>query len=168
LESTQQLSGEGPNPASGDVRDVIRLDHEAVLSELEALRRATDGREAQSRLRLLRRRWVIHALVEETVVYNALEGLQGAASTRADERFVEHELVEGLFDKLSRGRPGTLEWAARLSVARTLIARHVEVEHEELFGRLATRFDTARLVELGERFELAREKLNLLEEAKAA
>ncbi|HZZ93435.1 MAG TPA: hemerythrin domain-containing protein [Usitatibacter sp.] len=150
------------------MRDVLRLDHEAVLSELEALRSAAEGREAQSRLRLLRRRWVIHALAEETVVYNALEGLQGAASTRADERFVEHELVEGLFDKLSRGRPGTLEWDARLNVARSLILRHIEAEHEDLFARLATRFDTARLVELGQRFQLAREKLNLLEEAKAA
>jgi hypothetical protein len=168
LESTQPLPGEGEHPAPGDVRDVLRLDHEAVLCEIDALRSATDARDAQSRLRMLRRRWVIHALAEETVVYNALEGLQGAASSRADERFVEHELVEGLFDKLSRGRPGTLEWAARLTVARSLIVRHIEAEHEELFARLATRFDSARLVELAQRFQLAREKLNLLEEAKAA
>jgi len=155
-------------PPPGDVRDVLRLDHEAVLSDLEQLRTATDAREALVRLQALRRRWVIHALAEETVVYNALEGLQGAGSTRADERFVEHEIVEGLFDKLSRNRPGTLEWRARINVARALIARHIETEHAELFPRLATRFDSARLAELGERFLLAREKLNLLEEAKAA
>jgi hypothetical protein len=155
-------------PAPGDVRDVLRLDHEAVLSELEQLRVAQDARDAIARLQRLRRRWVIHALAEETVVYNALEGLQGVASTRADERFVEHEIVEGLFDKLTRARPGTLEWKARINVARNLITRHIESEHQELFARLATRFDAARLAELGERFELARDKLNLLEEAKAA
>jgi hypothetical protein len=156
------------SPPSGDVRDVLRLDHEAVLSDLEQLRTAEDARDALSRLRALRRRWVIHALAEETVVYNALDGLTGVGSTRADERFVEHEIVEGLFDKLTRSRPGTLEWRARINVARNLITRHIESEHEELFVRLATRFDTARLAELGQRFELAREKLNLLEEAKAA
>jgi len=150
------------------VRDLLRLDHEAVLADLDALRSTTDAAESMARLALLRRKWVIHALAEETVVYNALEGLQGAASTRADERFVEHELVEGLFDKLSRGRPGTLEWRARLNVARNLISRHIEGEHEDLFARLGTRFDGERLTELGQRFELAREKLGLLEEAKAA
>ena len=155
-------------PAPGDVRDALRLDHEAVLSDLEQLRNETDPREALARLQSLRRRWVIHALAEETVVYNALEGLQGGASTRADERFVEHEIIEGLFDKLSRNRPGTLEWKARINVARSLIARHIETEHDELFARLAIRFDTSRLQELGRNFELAREKLNLLEEAKAA
>ena len=60
------------------------------------------------------------------------------------------------------------QWRARMNVARNLCARHIEDEHEELFRRLATRFDAARLAELGQRFELAREKLNLLEEAKAA
>ena len=168
MEETQRSPGDGMDPAPGDVRDVLRLDHEAVLRDLEQLRTAADAREALSRLQAVRRRWVIHALAEETVVYNALEGLQGAASTRADERFVEHEIVEGLFDKLSRSRPGTLEWGARINVARSLVTRHVEAEHEDLFVRLATRFDTARLVELGQRFALAREKLNLLEEAKAA
>jgi hemerythrin-like domain-containing protein len=151
------------------VREHLSLDHEAVLAELAVLRSgALDAREALSRLQLLRRRWVIHALAEETVVYNALEGLQGHASGRADERFVEHELIEGLFDKLSRVRPGTHEWRARVNVAANLISRHIETEQDELFGRLATRFDQVRLLELGRRFDLAREKLNLLEEAKAA
>jgi hypothetical protein len=168
LENLQRSSGDGARPAPGDVRDLLRLDHEAVLADIDALRSATDAREALAQLALLRRKWVIHALAEETVVYNALEGLQGAASTRADERFVEHELVEGLFDKLARCRPGTMEWRARLNVARNLIARHIEGEQDELFARLATRFDISRLVELGQRFELAREKLTLLEDAKAA
>ena len=168
MEDTQRSPGDGTTPPPADVRDVLRLDHEAVLSDLEGLRIETDASEALARLQSLRRRWVIHALAEETVVYNALEGLQGVASTRADERFVEHEIVEGLFDKLSRNRPGTLEWKARINVARNLIVRHIESEHEELFARLATRFDRTRLAELAQRFELAREKLNLLEEAKAA
>ena len=152
----------------GDVRDLLRLEHEAVLADLDALRDANDARETLARLARVRRKWMIHALAEETVVYNALEGLQGVSSARAAERFVEHELVESVFDKLATGRPGTLEWRARLNVVRNLVSRHIEDEHEELLARLATRFDATRLVDLGRRFELAREKLNLLEEAKAA
>jgi hemerythrin-like domain-containing protein len=162
----------GHVPASGDVRDLLRLDHEAVLAEIDALRTAAanEAQDPMARLQALRRRWVIHALAEETVVYKALEGLPvaGPAQARADERFIEHELVDELFEKLERVKPSTSEWTARLNVARALIARHIETEHEEMFQQLESRFDADGLTELGRRFELAHDKLALLEEAKAA
>jgi hypothetical protein len=153
-----------------DIRNQLRKDHESVLAELEALRSQRDEQRCLESLRSLRRSWVIHALAEETVVYRALEGIEAAndATSRADERFVEHELVEGLFDKLTRSRPGTLEWHARLNVARDLIMRHIETEHADTFEALGKRFDAETLAELGERFLLARDKLMMLEEAKAA
>ena len=153
-----------------DIRKLLREDHEATIRELEALRAETDSRKCVARLALLRRTWVIHALAEETVVYRALEGVAAASppTVQADERFIEHELVEGLFDKLSRSRPGTIEWTARLNVARELIRRHIESEHDEMFTRLDRNFDLEALRELGHRFALAREKLALLEDAKAA
>jgi hemerythrin superfamily protein len=155
--------------SASDVRGVLRRDHEAALAALDALRAETEPARCLTRLAQLRRTWVIHALAEETVVYKALESAdQGGAAPRADERFVEHELVEGLFDKVSRSRPGALEWHARLNVARSLIERHIEGEEGDLFSRLERCFDATALDEMGERFELARDKLTLLEEAKAA
>lgn len=160
----------GVASASGDIRVHLRRDHEAALAQLEALRIETDAQSSFSQLRRVRRTWVIHALAEETVVYKPLEGAEANqdSKTRADERFIEHELVEGLFEKLSRSRPGTLEWNARLNVARELIARHIEAEHDDLFTRLAQNFTGPQLREMGRRFELARDKLTVLEEAKAA
>jgi hypothetical protein len=157
-------------PASGDIREHLKRDHEAALAQLEALRIETDAQSSFAQLRVVRRTWVIHALAEETVVYKALEGAEANrdSKTRADERFIEHELVEGLFEKLSRSRPGTLEWNARLNVARELIARHIEAEHDDMFVRLAQNFTGPQLREMGRRFELAHDKLTLLEEAKAA
>ena len=151
-----------------DIRDQLREDHESVLAALDALRTESDAGRSLSRLGSVRRAWVIHALAEETVVYRALEGVESMAGGRADERFIEHELVEGLFDKLSRSRPGSLEWHARINVARELIMRHIESERGDIFPRLGERFDAGGLAELGERFRLTREKLTLLEEAKAA
>jgi hypothetical protein len=164
-----QRSGGGESPAS-DIRDRLRRDHETALAELEALRVETDPARCLAMLRQLRRAWVIHALAEETVVYRALESAEAAVElkTHADERFIEHELVESLFEKLSRSRPGSLEWNARLNVARELIVRHIETEQAAMFAQLAGRFDAAGLREIGRRFELAREKLTMLEEAKAA
>jgi hypothetical protein len=153
-----------------DIRDLLRLEHERVLGELESLREVTHARRSLASLDKLRRMWVIHALAEETVVYRALEGAEGvrASQSNADERFIEHELVEGLFEKLTRSRPGSLEWNARFIVARELIARHIESEHREMFERLANAFDPTALLEIGHRFALAREKLQMLEDAKAA
>ena len=151
-----------------DIRDLLRRDHEKSLAMLEALRSETETRRAMAQLAELRRAWVIHALAEETVVYRALEGAQAGGRSLADERFIEHELVEGLFDKLSRSRPGTLEWTARLNVARELVARHIHSEHDEMFSRLEASFEPEALVEMGQRFMLAHDKLKLLEEAKAA
>ena len=162
-----------PAPRAGavveDIRERLRADHEATLADAQRLRSERDPQKALRLLGELRRAWVIHALAEETVVYRALEGAEGVAfGTRSDERFVEHELVESLFSKLVRLRPGSHEWHARLAVARDLIARHIENEHDELFARLARSFAPDGLAELGRRFVSAREKLALLEDAKAA
>ena len=164
------IRDDGLVKTDADIRELLREDHERAVREIEALRLEPDVRRALARLARLRRAWVIHALAEETVVYRALEGIEAQRGTKsqADERFIEHELVEGLFDKLSRGRPGTLEWTARLNVARELVRRHIDSEHDEMFARLERNFDEGVLREMGHRFTLARDKLTMLEEAKAA
>jgi hypothetical protein len=162
------LAPESSGALPDDIRGRLRIDHGQTLADADRLRAEEDGERSLFLLRQLRRTWVIHALAEETVIYRALEAVEGRAEPNSDERFVEHELVEGLFEKLARLRPGTHEWRARLNVARELIARHIESEHDDLFARLARRFDAEQLADMGRRFDLAREKLSLLEEAKAA
>ena len=154
---------------STDIRDELRRDHQLALAELVALRQENDDHRCHAMLEALRRAWVVDALAKESVVYRSIEGVEsGAASTRADQRFVEHELVQGLFEKLAHMRAGTIEWHARLNVARELIMRMIETEHEQVFAKLAQRYDAAGLAKLGEAYESARAKLTLLEEAKAA
>jgi iron-sulfur cluster repair protein YtfE (RIC family) len=144
--------------ASEDIRKQLRQDHEQVLAELDALAAESDDRAAADRLERLRRAWVIHALCVETVVFPAVG--QGEAATSAGTRSV--------FDKLARAHPGSLWWYAGLQVARDLIRHHVKAECEILFPQLEQRFAAAELEDIGRRFELARDKLTLLEEAKAA
>ena len=158
------------NDAGGspeDVRERLRADHDAALAALDELRGERDPKRCAARLGEVRTAWMVHALAEETVVYRALEG-NADSGARADERFIEHELVGGLFDKLIAARPETLEWNARLNVIRDLISRHIESEQRVLFAQLGDLFDAQALREMGERFTLARDKLLLLERAKAA
>ena len=156
--------------ASDDVREQLRKDHDLALAELDALRHEHDEREARTRLQSLKQLWIVHALAEETVVYRALEGVPvpGKETARADERFIEHELVGGLFERIAQARCGTLEWKARLNVVREIMSRHMDSEHTELFRQLGERYDAEQLCELGRRFVSARDKLALLERAKAA
>jgi hypothetical protein len=154
---------------STDIRDQLRRDHDSALAELEALRADGDAERCFAALGRLRRTWVIHALAEETVVYRALESAEDATESglRADDRFVEHERVEGAFEKLSLSRPGTPEWRSRVDSVREMILHHIRTEHDGMFAQLARRFDAAARAGMGERFELARDKLTVLEEAKA-
>jgi hemerythrin superfamily protein len=166
---TPQPRARGAYAPGSDIRDQLRADHDKGLAQLDALQAEGDTQRCYELLTQLRRGWVIHALAEETVVYRAVEGVEASDSHhRADERFIEHELVGGLFDKLSRSRPGTHEWHSRLSVVRDLIMRHIQTEQEGMFRQLGERFDAEALAQMAERFELTREKLTMLEDAKAA
>ena len=162
-----------PTSAAGnlqppDIRDRLRRDHELALAELEALRRESDERRRDAMLRDTRRAWMIHTLAEETVVYRALEGVESAGRPGSDagRRFVEHELIEGVFEKLARRKSAASEWSARLEIARSLVMRRVEAERDVLIPELAQRFDAATLEEMARQFESACAKLTVLEEAK--
>ncbi len=154
---------------SDDIREQLSDNHNAVMAQIEALRNEGDERRCRERLEALRQSWVAHVLAEEAVVYRALEGARAIADPRepADERLVEHELLQCFFERLSHTRPGSLHWFARLDVVARLLRRRVEAERSELFARLARDFEAADLSGMGRVFGLAREKLTMLEAAKA-
>jgi hypothetical protein len=151
-----------------DIRDHLREDHERALARLQALRDESDDHRRDAMLRDIRRAWMIHTLAEESLVYRALEGIEASSDSGASRRFPEHEVIENLFDCLSRAKAGTIEWEARLTAAREFIMRHIETGNEMLLPQLAQRYDAAALEEMGRQFRSACAKLALLEDAKAA
>lgn len=148
----------GGEPA--DLRGLLRADHRALVAQLDSV-------ETHDDLARLRRAWIVHALAEESVIYRALETAVEPLPRSAD-RFVEHEVVGGLFDRLAKTPVRSLEWRGRLNVARDLVTRHLEAEERELHGALVRRFAPDGLQRLAERYVLVRDKLALLEDAKAA
>ena len=148
-----------------DVREQLRRDHAKALAELAAVGAEADERRAQARLARLRHAWMLHALAEETVVYRAIEG---GITHHADDRFVEHELVESLFQKIAAARHGTQDWTSRVHVLADVMRRHIETEEGGLFLNLSERYSAEELLEMGTQFMLARDKLAMLEEAKRA
>lgn len=157
-------------PQHDDIRGRLREDHDSYLAELEALRSERDEQRCTSRLRAVRHAWAMHALAEESVVYRAVEAADPipTPAVGVDARFIEHELIEELFEKLEHGRPGTLEWHARLKVAHELAARHIEHEHKDLFVRLERQLDASELRRMAGDFSRELDRLAQLEEPKAA
>ena len=153
-----------------DIREQLRQDREEILAGLEALGAfGIDRASALDRMAELRRCWKVHVLTREAVVYRALEGADATAATvrDAEDRLVENKRLDALFGKMSRTRPGSLAWHARLDVARQTIKRHLENE-SGLALRLESRLSIEALHNLSDQYQLVREKLSVLEEAKAA
>ncbi len=104
------------------------------------------------------------------MVYRALSALKTvpAAKAFADDGCIEHEVIEGLLDKLMGTRTTSDEWKARLRVCNELLRHHFREEESEMYALLGAHFDSSRLVALGAQFLETRDKLVMLEEAKAA
>jgi hypothetical protein len=152
-----------------DIRDRLSDSHGAVMARFESLRHETDELRCHGKLDELRRAWVAHVLAEETVVYHKLESpLSDVHSDDANKRLVKHELLQCFFDRLSRTRCGTAQWFARLDVIGKLMQRHMEDERRNLFSRLAEDFKAEDLSGMSRDFGLAREKITILEQAKAS
>ncbi len=150
-----------------EIREQLRRDREQVLAGLEALGAVgLDRAAALDRLAELRRCWKVHVLTREIVVYRALEGEDSKAG-EADGRLVENKRVDAMFDNLSNTRPGSLTWHARLDVLSEAIERHLENE-SGLGLRLESRLSIEALHDLSDQYQLVREKLWVLEDAKAA
>ncbi|HLX22868.1 MAG TPA: hemerythrin domain-containing protein [Usitatibacter sp.] len=155
--------------ATDDIREQLSDSHGAVMALVRSLREETDELQCHSRLEELRHAWAAHFLAEETVVYHVLDGLHaGDNLDSANKRLVEHELVQSFFDRLSRTRPGTPQWFARLEVIDKLMQRHMDDEREELFARLVEELEPDVLSGLSRDFGLARDKISILEQAKSS
>lgn len=153
-----------------DIRDQLRRDREEVLDGLEALSASPpETGLALERLSALRRCWKVHVLASEAVIYRALESSDGGAESlrRADERLVAHKRIDFMFERLRSARPGSITWRARLFVAREMMLQFLESEGD-LALRLEEKLSIEALGDLAENYERARDKLLVLEDAKAA
>ncbi len=153
-----------------DIREQLRRDREEVLAGLEALGVAgIDRGRALDRLAELRGCWKAHVLTREAVVYRALEGEDATAATvdDADDRLVANKRIDAMFDRLSSTRPGSLTWHVRLDIVRQAIEQHLETE-SGLGLRLESRLSIEALHDLSDQYQLVRDKLSVLEDAKAA
>jgi hemerythrin superfamily protein len=137
-----------------DIRELLRQDHQEALQLAAQIEQTDDTAQAKQLFEQLREAVVKHARGEERIVYPALEDSgDEEAGELAREAAVEHELVDLLFERMTRMRTASDNWKARASVVKELLEHHIEEEQNEVFQKLGEILDAEELEEMGERFE---------------
>jgi iron-sulfur cluster repair protein YtfE (RIC family) len=139
-----------------DAFELLKQDHKKVsqlFSKIESAKAAAKT----SLFNQLKAELDLHAHIEETVLYPALENTDEAREITL-EAYEEHKVVKDLLSELANA--GTLndEWDAKLTVLKENVEHHVEEEEGELFGKARKALGQERIEELGAELEAEKAK----------
>ena len=133
---------------------LLKADHEKVAGIFEKLEPTTE-RGVKTREDLfgqLKTELDIHAHIEETILYPALE----EADTTHDlvlESYAEHHVIKQLLAELDELSKADEQWGAKLKVLQENVEHHVEEEEGELFPKGQKVLSAEEVEALGERLE---------------
>jgi hemerythrin-like domain-containing protein len=98
---------------------------------------------------------MVHARIEETIFYPALENADETRDITL-EAFEEHRLVKQLLGELQSMGKDEEEWTAKFTVLKENIEHHVEEEEGEMFTKARKVLSEEDAETLGTRMEKAR------------
>ena len=113
--------------------ELLKADHEKVAQLFEQLESAS-GSEKLTVFEEIRTELELHAHIEETVFYPALEQPEETHDITM-EAYEEHAVVKKLLSELGRSRTANEEWEAKAKVLQENVEHHVEEEENELFSK---------------------------------
>ncbi|HET6942181.1 MAG TPA: hemerythrin domain-containing protein [Sphingomicrobium sp.] len=147
--------------ASTKAQDAIALlkeDHRKVEDLFEQFEKARgEGRKEKLALEICTE-LTIHAIIEEEILYPALEGK--ADEDLLKESFVEHDAAKVLIAEIEAGAPSDDFYDAKVKVLKEEIEHHVGEEEKPKEGLFAQARDSdVDLKELGERLAMRKEAL---------
>jgi hemerythrin superfamily protein len=112
----------------------LEEDHQLVAGLLEKLADTTENA-IKTRADLfpqLKDALTLHALIEEKILYPALEEVK-ATHEITMEAFEEHHVVKLLLAELDAGGQQSEEWTAKLTVLKENVEHHVKEEEGDMF-----------------------------------
>lgn len=136
---------------------LLKADHEKVAGILEKLDSTTE-RGVKTREELfaqLKTELDVHARVEETIFYPALEKADETRDITL-EAFEEHRLVKQLLGELQSMPKDAEEWTAKFTVLKENVEHHVEEEEGEMFTKARKVLSEEDAETLGTRMEKAK------------
>jgi iron-sulfur cluster repair protein YtfE (RIC family) len=142
-----------------NVFDILKEDHKKVAGIFEKLEPTTE-RALKTREDLfarLKTELDVHALVEEKVLYPALEQIEETRDM-ALEGFEEHRIVKQLLVEMDEMAKDSEEWTAKLTVLKENVEHHVEEEENEMFKKARAVLNKELLEDLTRRVEAEKTK----------
>jgi hemerythrin superfamily protein len=136
---------------------LLKADHKKVAGILEKIDSTTErGVKTREELfRQLKTELDVHARIEETIFYPALEEAEETREITL-EAFEEHRLVKQLLGELDKMDKDEEQWTARFTVLKENIEHHVEEEEDEMFPKARKVLSEAEAEALGTRLEEAK------------
>ncbi len=153
---------EAPTMNAGDVRTLLRADHDEALQLARDMVESESGDERRALFRQLKPALLAHARAEEREVYDALLRVADSGEFRdmAHEGHVEHAVLDDLLERLSRSRKSESdEWKAHARVLLEFLERHIEEEQTRMFDALVEHFNDDQREAMGRRFGAAKARL---------
>jgi hypothetical protein len=142
------------------ILDLLRQDHQDILTGLSRLMRTTRASEEEKleMFEQLRTQIELHARLEEELIYPALGGLSSRGRALAEDALDAHREIDSALAEIAELDPDDLEFADGLSDMQDALAEHVEEEETKLFAEAEARIEPARLESLAEEMRALREE----------
>ena len=132
-----------------DALDILKQDHQKVK---ELFHEATRGKDLFDKINI---ELEIHAHIEETVFYPALEQHEELKDMVA-EALGEHQEVKTLLEELEELGFESHDFGAKLQELMETVEHHVSEEEGEMFPKVREVFDEKELEELGNQLNSAK------------
>ncbi|HKP87746.1 MAG TPA: hemerythrin domain-containing protein [Blastocatellia bacterium] len=142
-----------------DIFGMLKEDHKKVSGIFEKLEPTTE-RAVKTREELFARLKIeldVHALVEEKILYPALEQIEETRDI-ALEAIEEHRIVKELLADMDNMSKESEQWTAKLTVLKENVEHHVEEEEGEMFKKARSVLNDELIEELTRRAQAEKTK----------
>ena len=135
--------------------DILKQDHQKVKGLFQEVTHADDIRKRKDLFDRIDTELEIHAHIEETVFYPAIEDHEELRDMVA-EALEEHAQAKTLLDELEEMGADNHEFGSKLQQLIEAVEHHVEEEEGEMFPKIREVFEEDELEQLGQDLESAK------------
>ena len=135
--------------------EVLKQDHQKVKGLFQEIRHATDEAKRKELFDKIDTELEIHAHIEETVFYPAIEEHEEFKDMVA-EALEEHKKAKTLLDELEELGADNHDFGSKLQLLMEAVEHHVEEEEREMFPKIRDLLEEDGLEQLGQDLESAK------------
>ena len=135
--------------------EILKQDHQKVKQLFQEATHASDQNKRKDLFDKIDTELEIHAHIEETVFYPALEEHEELKDMVA-EALEEHQGAKALLEELEELGPDSHEFGSKLQELMESVEHHVQEEEGEMFPKVREVFDEGQLEQIGKELESAK------------